>query len=284
MKNSYKIVSLSTVITCSVVFAGIAFAKPNTEKVPATNTKSGVVLTIPAHAIEMAPNVFSLGTAEVDGKTVEGIMFVHRKENAKPDNPGGGKGGGKGNKDNGSSCYAHLAKGAKWKVVEPWVLNPSNMHGLSESFLLSNTANNFQKWEDEASVEIIGNGSITYATLVADEVSPDNLNEIYFGNISDPGVIGVTITWGIFGGPPRNRELVEMDQIYDQVDFSWNNDGSAGDMDYENISTHEIGHGLGMGHPTDDCTEETMFRFASEGETNKRDLNAGDISGIANLY
>jgi hypothetical protein len=39
-----------------------------------------------------------------------------------------------------------------------------------------------------------------------------------------------------------------------------------------------------MGHPTDTCVNETMYRFASEGETKKIDLNAGDIAGINDLY
>ncbi len=51
-------------------------------------------------------------------------------------------------------------------------------------------------------------------------------------------------------------------------------------MDFQNIVTHESG----MGHPSDDCTEETMYRFASLGETKKRTLNAGDIAGIKKLY
>jgi len=32
------------------------------------------------------------------------------------------------------------------------------------------------------------------------------------------------------------------------------------------------------------CTEETMYRFATEGETKKRTLNTGDITGIKKLY
>ena len=173
---------------------------------------------------------------------------------------------------------------AKWKSVESWVLNAQNVRNLSGSFLLSNTTNNIQKWESEAGVDIMGAGSLTSTPLSADEVSPDGLNEIYFGEIESPGAIAVTITWGIFGGPPKGRELVEMDQVYDQVDFAWSDSGEAGKMDYENVSTHELGHGLGMGHPDDSCTEETMYRFASEGETKKRDLNAGDIAGIKSLY
>ena len=55
-------------------------------------------------------------------------------------------------------------------------------------------------------------------------------------------------------------------------------------MDFENVSTHEIGHSDGMGHPDDSCTEESMYRFSANGETKKRDLNTGDIAGINQLY
>lgn len=264
-------------IFCGVLIAGTVFAKPLTARVAATNTRSGVSVAIPQHAVEVAPDVFSLGTAVVEGKSVEGMMLVHRREGAKPANPGGGKGGA-------SKCSALLARGAKWKAAEPWVLNPANSNGLTDSFLLSNTALNIQKWEDAASANILGEGSLTAAPLVADEVSPDGVNEIYFGSIGEPGVIAVTITWGIFGGAPGSRELVETDQVYDEVDFAWSGAGEAGKMDYENISTHELGHGLGMGHPDDSCTEETMFRFSTEGETKKRDLHTGDVAGIAGLY
>ena len=55
-------------------------------------------------------------------------------------------------------------------------------------------------------------------------------------------------------------------------------------MDFENIAQHELGHAFGLGHPSDTCTEETMYRFASNGETKKRDLYDGDIAGIKALY
>jgi len=55
-------------------------------------------------------------------------------------------------------------------------------------------------------------------------------------------------------------------------------------MDFENIATHELGHAIGLGHPSSTCTEETMYAFASLGETKKRDLNAGDVQGIDGLY
>jgi len=39
-----------------------------------------------------------------------------------------------------------------------------------------------------------------------------------------------------------------------------------------------------MGHPASTCTEETMYAYASYGETKKRTLNTGDKAGIKKLY
>lgn len=225
--------------------------------------------------------VISLGSAldPQTGKRVEGIAFVHYKKgfSHKPGhNPGGGGGS--------TTCYAYLASGTKWKTQEPWVMNPANLRGLDETATYNLQDGALAKWESAAGAQIFGSGSQTGSTLVADETSPDSLNEIYFGSIAEPDVIAVTIVWGIFGGPPFQRQLVEWDQVYDQEDFDWSLTGESGKMDFDNIATHEDGHGAGMGHPPSTCVDETMYAFATEGETKKRDLNAGDIAGINKLY
>ena len=108
---------------------------------------------------------------------------------------------------------------------------------------------------------------------------------MYFANITDRDAIAVTIVWGIFNGPPSSRLLVAWDQIYDDVDFDWSAAGEAGMMDFENIATHELGHSVGLGDLyTSKCSDETMYGYASEGETNKRTLEAGDIAGVKELY
>ena len=151
----------------SFAIIGTVLAKPDTTRIPATLTHRDRVISIPARAVEVAPDVFSLGSTVVDGKVVEGLMFVHRKQDAKPDNPGGGNGGGGKGGSTTSTCYALLAKGARWKSAEPWILNPANNSGLDSSFLLANTAGNFQKWEDAAGTNIMGGGSLTANVLVS---------------------------------------------------------------------------------------------------------------------
>lgn len=250
------------------------------------------VFSLPANAVEVAPGVFSLGSARdpQSGKVVEGLAFVHYKQDpAKPDHAV------KPAKPSKSSpCYAFLSKGAKWKTLEPWMVNPDNPSGLSPDFVFSNLTADIAKWEDAADgmvgnnvgVDILGEGTITSDPLVADEVSTDGLNEVYFAPINDSNTIAVTIVWGNFGGPIGLRQLVEWDQVYN-TNYLWSQDatGSTTHMDFENIATHELGHAVGLDDLyTLSCAQQTMYGYASEGETNKRSLESGDIAGVNTLY
>ena len=74
--------------------------------------------------------------------------------------------------------------------------------------------------------------------------------------------------------------------LLDENDFAWGDATlDASKMDVQNIITHEIGHSAGMNDLySSSCLDETMYGYASEGETKKRDLNSGDIVGIKKLY
>ena len=303
-----RMVSLS-ILSVLIIAASLVIAQPpaSTEK-DVVSSKGHATVFLPASAIEVAPGVFSLGTAvDADsGKVVAGYVFVRYKEDPKKNNAkwvcGNGicEAGENANKcpadcgggattttvpSSTSSCYVFLATDAKWKTVEPYVVNPSNADGLTSDFVTSNLAADIAKWEAAASTDILGAGSSTTDVLVADMVSTDGQNEVYFADISDSGAIGVTIVWGIFRGPPFARELVEWDQVYDDADFDWSASGEAGKMDFENIATHELGHSVGLGDLYDVlCSEMTMYGYASNGETKKRDLADGDINGVQQLY
>lgn len=301
--KKYLIFGLLAGIMLALV--GVALAgKPNLTPQLATVDSSGgrATVVIPQNAVEVAPGVFSLGTGlDYDGRLVEGYAFVdYEKGFGKPtgckddgvcqgwedpsctDCAGGGNGGGE---PDTSSCYGFLSKGAKWKDVEDWIVNPSNAQGLTSDFVFSNLSADIEKWETAAGADILGGGLTTNVALVADTVSPDNQNEVYFADIASPGAIAVTIVWGIFRGPPQLRELVEWDQIYDDISFDWSASGETGKMDFENIATHELGHSVGLDDLYEErCSEQTMYGYAGYGETKKRDLGAGDIRGIQELY
>ncbi|MCK5022821.1 MAG: matrixin family metalloprotease, partial [Candidatus Aenigmarchaeota archaeon] len=250
--------------------------------------------TMPEHAVEVAPGVFYLGKAIDKGRIVEGYaMFVkpgtvcgngicEPGENARkcpedctgedPEEP------------DTSSCYEFLAKRAKWKTVEPYMVDPTNIDGLDGAFVKNNLALDINKWETEAGVGILADEVVGIVNRNAIG-SLNGANEVMFADIDSQGAIGVTIIWGVFGGPPPFRELVEWDMIFDDVDFNWSATGEADKMDFENIATHELGHAVGMGDLyTDLCSEQTMYGYANNGETKKRTLEAGDIAGLNILY
>ena len=235
---------------------------------------------LPEGAVEIAPGIFHIGTAIHEGKVVDGLAIFHHR-GGHDGGPGGGGPGGGGNGD-GDKCFAIIAKGAKWKTVENYIVDPSNLVGLGDQDVKDKIAAAVVAWNAHTP-DILG-GEVSGLVDGVDEISPDDKNEVLFGDIARENVIAVNILWGIFSGPPQGRVLVEWDQMYDDIDFDWSLTGESGKMDLQNIAAHEVGHATGMAHPDNSCTEETMYAFAALGETKKQDLNAGDIAGIKSLY
>lgn len=277
--------ALATVISLLLGASQVTATKPDfsSASLETPGTERTLILPTPT---DNSP-VISLGTGidPATGKVVEGLAIIHYKKDFthKPNHPGSGGGA--------TKCFSFLSQGAKWKNVEDYLVDPTNTRGLASGDVSSILSNAIGEWEDAADgtvngilgANILGN-EVAGVVDGADSASPDGKNEVYFADVSSSGAIAVTIVWGIFAGPPQGRELVEWDQVYDDVDFDWSVTGAAGKMDLDNIATHEIGHSDGMGHPDDSCTEETMYRFSSNGEIKKRDLNSGDIAGINQLY
>lgn len=218
------------------------------------------------------------------GKPVKGIAIVHRISPIQSTQSG---------ITNSSACYGFFAQGSKWKIIEPWVFDPYNNQGLDQNTLFDIQTKDILKWEDAAdgkignrrSIDILGDGSITSVPLSADLLSPDGINEVYFGDIQTQGAIAVTVVWGVFDGPIVGRQLVEWDQVFDDTHFPWTATGDPAKMDFENISTHELGHAMGLIDLYDPvCYQQTMYGYASFGQTQKSTLEKGDINGINLFY
>ena len=224
-----------------------------------------------------------------DGKTAERIVHIFYKEGfGHKDEQAKSSPAGKGSK--GNTCYTYLSQGAKWRIAEPYIVDPVNGDGYATSIVAQQLKEGVATWETTAGYDIFGEQSEGVANRITG--SMDERNEIYFADLDEQGVIAVTIVWGVFSGPPSQKKLVEFDMIFEDPDFVWGNAGSTNElalgntniMDLLDIATHELGHAGGMGHPSNSCTQETMYAYATEGETKKRTLNAGDILGIQQLY
>jgi hypothetical protein len=254
-----------------------------------SNAQAERHFSLPANAKQIAKNIYDLGTGMHNGEQVRGFAFIYRADHAaKPDGVGGGKKGGGGG-DTASSCYAYISSGVKWKSVEDYIVDSTNLSGMLQADVESAIATAVGLWNEQASGTIFG---VQAAGTVdgADTTTPlDDKNEVYFADINDPVIggsntIAVTVVWGVFGGPPRNRRLVEWDQVYNEGFVFGDASSNTGVMDILGIAAHEVGHAAGMDHPESTCIDETMYAYASTGEVKKRDLNAGDIAGIKKLY
>lgn len=196
---------------------------------------------------------------------LERRVFIHyRPGYAKPE------GRGKPKKDNGASeCFSVLAKGARWKTVEDY--------RTSISPLVVGT------WNDVQNDGFMFGNSVG-GIIPEFDGSLDEINTAQIGPYPNDNVIAVTVVWGVFIGPPSQRRLVEWDILMNDA-FPWGDaDLDATVMDIVNVGAHELGHAAGLGHPPDECSEETMYAFAEFGETKKRTLEAGDRAGILELY
>ena len=187
-----------------------------------------------------------------------------------------------------TTCYAFLDKWAKWQELPvDYVIDPNNPDGLTQDFVTSAISAGAEEWDAWTGSELFNDAYEVVYDGSWDSDTPDGRNEMVFGNYPQNGVIAVAIVWGYFTGPPSSRRIVEFDVLFD-TDFTW---GDATDpetpdvMDLQNIATHEIGHGAGLADLYDTvCAEETMYGYSNYGDTKKRDLNAGDITGIQKLY
>ena len=107
------------------------------------------------------------------------------------------------------------------------------------------------------------------------------MNTIAFGDYPDNNVIAVTSIWYT----RRGKQIVEFDQLYN-TRYTW---GDAvinpSVMDLQNIVTHELGHGVGLGDIySTACSTVTMYGYSSYGETIKRTLEQPDIDGFQKMY
>ncbi|MEM1570238.1 MAG: matrixin family metalloprotease [Candidatus Bathyarchaeia archaeon] len=214
------------------------------------------------------------------------VVFIHyAKANAKP--PA---------KETG---YYKLL-GAKWKSFPVSLeVNPSDS-GLGEEFVIRAIGLAAEEWDSGAysrsegidwygvdpnlfdnKISITNKG---YEDLAWTSDKLDGKNTLLFGNYSTPGVIAVTILWY----DRATKTIVEFDIVFD-TDYTWGNATEdsrvMGVMDLQNIATHELGHGVGLGDVYQSTAyQETMYGYSDYGETSKRDLYIGDKTGITKLY
>lgn len=212
---------------------------------------------------------------------------AEKENNGKPAGSGGGGGGAKPDKVCGKVF-------AKWSdsSVTVYVSDSGAPAGMGTA-LSSFTADCFTEWQCHSGlgVSFVGNAASADITVT-------------WGNLGAQGILGQTST-SYFGGL-INSSAVVMNS--NQAAFSWtlgpalSKDGSGCQVEVGNGNTnssnydvfsvllHEIGHAIGISHPTsrcssrDACYHETMNPCTDAEEYERRALNAGDILAAQQNY
>lgn len=217
-----------------------------------------------AKAAEKSPviNETASGNWEIDR-----VDFIHY---AKPANPG------KAPKT--ENCYKLM--GIKWSLLPvSYSINPGNSQNLSEDFVKSAIATSAEIWDTVTSKELFNDiYSIDYSAAYGIQ---NYQNAIVFGSYPEDNVIAVTSVWYT----RRGKQIVEFDMLLN-AKFNWGDatlDPTV--MDLQNITTHELGHSVGL----DDiysasCSAVTMYGYSAYGEIKKRTLELPDITGLQTLY
>jgi len=174
------------------------------------------------------------------------------------------------------SINDYLLMGAKWRVAEPFVINPT---GYAENDMQSVIETSLNTWDNEVRKDIFGDVIVDVGVTYSDEI--DSKNTVTFSGMTDDRVIAFASTWYTI----RGRRIVESDVVFN-THFVWGDASIDADkMDLQNIATHEFGHSAGLlDLYRDEHSELTMFGESDYDETNKRTLEAGDIAGIHAIY
>ncbi len=249
MKKEYiKILVCLTVITLFLAFVSASMLIPANDKAKDN-----------AKAPESSPGID-------ENWGLERIDFIHY---VKPENPA--------KPPQSEKCYKLL--GVKWKSLPVgYVINPLNS-GLSEEFANNAISTSAESWDTATTSELFND--IYEVNYTATYGVQNFVNAIDFGDYPDDRVIAVTSIWYT----PVGRQIVEFD-IRFNTRFAWGNaDVDSSLMDLQNIATHEIGHGTGLGDIySTTCSAVTMYGYSSYGETSKRTLEQPDITGLQKMY
>ena len=161
-----------------------------------------------------------------------------------------------------------------WYSTANYYINSLNDEGLAESGVTAAITTSAATWNSATKTSTVfsyvGDTTRTAGTR-------DGYNVVSFGSYSS-GVIGVTYIWSI------GKRIIETDTRLNNY-FTWSLDEEAGTMDVQNIMTHEFGHWCGLAdlYSSSDYWL-TMYGYADYGETYKRTLATGDITGLNIVY
>ena len=136
----------------------------------------------------------------------------------------------------------------------------------------------FESWEIASSSLV----SFRYAGLTSsDTVAFDGVNLVTWvenGWTYKAETIAYTTLWVTSTG-----RILDADIELNGEFFDWSASADNGELDIQNVLTHEVGHFIGIGHSVE-TTDSTMFPIISRGEVRKRLVKPDDLDAAVFLY
>jgi hypothetical protein len=202
----------------------------------------------------------------------------------------------KGKPGSAPACSCPGADGSTYSLLKVKWFDPSfnyNIYTLNTSLGASAAtavASSFAAWKNaEPASPAALLGSVN-ASAAGPGIALDGEQNVSWQPLSatyGPDTLAVTVYWYSrlkIGGFSR---ISHFDMAFN-TDYAWvsagatESCGGGSGFDVQDVGTHEAGHALGMGH-NNGCNL-TMNPTASQGETSKSTLGAGDILGIQAIY
>lgn len=231
---------------------------------------------LPENAVEVSPGVFYLGKSMDNGKVVEGYAFVHYAKGNEPVTKS------KPAWDDTYDKYKFLFPQVelKWANTMQYEVDLTGIDFVGDGDVMTILEDSLEEWDDETQFELFDT-PIEHMDIKNPGVK-DNCNVVGWRNLGSSGTIAMNSLW--FDTTTMN--IIESDVTFNTYYIWSTSDTPVGDvMDLQSIATHEFGHnGLGDLYSSP-SVKLTMHGWSyGFGETHKRDLGTGDISGIQALY
>jgi hypothetical protein len=171
-----------------------------------------------------------------------------------------------------SACTTN---GAKWNVMPvSYFVNPDNLDlpsGAADAAVRAGA----DTWALQSTAAF----AFSYAGQSSQTTNTnDQINLVMFRNVSNGSAIATTYTW--FSG----STLIDADIVFWDAGFRFfsGTTGCANGYYIEDISAHEFGHALGLGHTT--SLGATMYPSASPCDQSIRLLDSDDLAGVLAIY
>jgi hypothetical protein len=208
---------------------------------------------------------WTLRVSHLPSLTVGDVVTFHLDADGKLDRTRGGISG---------LPQAFLPLGLTWPSTPvPYYINPRNDDGLDQASVIAAIRRGAEAW----STQTRANFAMQYAGATSgSSFQPNYVSEVFFTPTS-PGAIAEAYLWS-YGSTLADVDIA----FYDAGALFFTDQPCAGGYYVEDVSAHEFGHFLGLGHSS--VFGATMSPTSAACETGYRLLDPDDISGAEALY